>query len=378
MNVKFIKSKKFLFIILAIAILLVVISIIFSKKSYETINIGNNNLNKTLEEVEDYILNIKEYTATIEVTVNSNKNSNKYLIKQNHKEKNDEQEVLEPDTIKGVKLTYKDSSLIVENSNLNLEKINNEIILLNENKNEKINELNYLEKEIENKIKKELIINNLNTDNYNQIIYNEEIEEKINLINKEINEKELEEHKLELDKQNIFPKIDRLANIQEELEYSLEEYNELKNNSEIIDIAKEYLEKAYKNMKENVTPKFSKELSQTISNISDGKYKNMKITDNDIMVEVENGNYVSASQLSEGTIEQLYFSLRMAILKEISNETLPIFLDESFVFFDKNRLINTINYLNSNHDNQIIIFSCTEREKDILDYLNIKYNLITL
>lgn len=66
--------------------MLVIISIIFSK-SYETINIGNNNLNKTLEEVEDYILNIKEYTATIEVTVNSNKNNNKYLIKQNHKEK---------------------------------------------------------------------------------------------------------------------------------------------------------------------------------------------------------------------------------------------------------------------------------------------------
>ena len=122
MNVKFIKSKKFLIIVVGIAILLVIISIIFSKKSYETINIGNNNLNKTLEEVEDYILNIKEYTATIEVTVNSNKNSNKYLIKQ---EKNDEQEVLEPDTIKGVKLIYKDSSLIVENSNLNLEKIYN-------------------------------------------------------------------------------------------------------------------------------------------------------------------------------------------------------------------------------------------------------------
>ena len=125
MNVKFIKSKKFLIIVVGIAILLVIISIIFSKKSYETINIGNNNLNKTLEEVEDYILNIKEYTATIEVTINSNKNSNKYLIKQNHKEKNDEQEVLEPDTIKGVKLIYKDSSLIVENSNLNLEKIYN-------------------------------------------------------------------------------------------------------------------------------------------------------------------------------------------------------------------------------------------------------------
>ena len=125
MNVKFIKSKKFLFIILAIAILLVVISIIFSKKSYETINIGNNNLNKTLEEVEDYILNIKSYTATIEVTVNSNKNSNKYLIKQSHQEENDEQEVIEPGNISGVKITYKDSSLKVENSKLNLEKIYN-------------------------------------------------------------------------------------------------------------------------------------------------------------------------------------------------------------------------------------------------------------
>ena len=125
MNVKFIKSKKFLFIILAIAILLVAISIIFSKKSYETINIGNNNLNKTLEEVEDYILNIKSYTATIEVTVNSNKNSNKYLIKQSHQEENDEQEVIEPGNIRGVKITYKDSSLKVENSKLNLEKIYN-------------------------------------------------------------------------------------------------------------------------------------------------------------------------------------------------------------------------------------------------------------
>ena len=88
-------------------------------------NIGNNNLNKTLEEVEDYILNIKSYTATIEVTVNSNKNSNKYLIKQSHQEENDEQEVIEPGNIRGVKITYKDSSLKVENSKLNLEKIYN-------------------------------------------------------------------------------------------------------------------------------------------------------------------------------------------------------------------------------------------------------------
>ncbi len=125
MNVKFLKLKKFLFIIIVIAILLTIFLIFFSKKSYENMNIGNNNLNKTLEEVEDYILNIKSYTATIEVTVNSNKNSNKYLIKQSHQEENDKQEVIEPGNIRGVKITYKDSSLKVENSKLNLEKIYN-------------------------------------------------------------------------------------------------------------------------------------------------------------------------------------------------------------------------------------------------------------
>ena len=188
----------------------------------------------------------------------------------------------------------------------------------------------------------------------------------------------LEEHKLILDKENIFPKIDKLVNVQEELEYAINEYNELKNNSEIIDIAKEYLEKAYKNMKENITPKFSKQLSKTISKISDEKYKNIKITDNNIIVETENGNYVPISVLSEGTIQQLYLSLRISMIDELSEEKLPLFLDESFVFFDKNRLMNTINYLNNNYKNQIIIFSCTEREKEILNKLNIKYNLINM
>ena len=206
MNVKFIKSKKFLFIILAIATLLVIISIIFSKKSYETINIGNNNLNKTLEEVEDYILNIREYTATIEVTVNSNKNSNKYLIKQNHKEKNDEQEVLEPDTIKGVKLTYKDSSLIVENSNLNLEKIYNNYPYIESN-------ILWLNSFIEEY---------LNSEQRNITEKNEEIVMQI----KRKNDKKIATEELILDKKTVKPtKLSIMDNSKNVIVYIL--YNEI-------------------------------------------------------------------------------------------------------------------------------------------------------
>ena len=273
---------------------------------------------------------------------------------------------------------------IIKNNKLEINKINNEINLLLENKKEKIKELNNLEINEENYLKKELEnnynekINYLNINELKNDFLTEKIENKLSELNKKINEEKLKMHKLDLDERNLFNKIDNLSKIEERIEYLNEEAEELKNKNDIIEIAKEYLNLSYKQMKENVTPTFSEELSNTIYKISNGKYKNVKITDNDIVVEVENGKYIPIDLLSTGTIDQLYFSLRMAILKEVSEEELPIFLDEAFVFYDKNRLINTINYLSKNLNKQIIIFSCTERELNILNNLNIKYNLIKL
>ena len=284
---------------------------------------------------------------------------------------------------KKIKIKNKNKK-IIENNKLEINKINNEINLLLENKKEKINELNNLEINEENYLKKELEnnykekINYLNIEDLKKDFLTEKIENKLSELNNKINEEKLKMHKLDLDKRNIFNKLDNLSKIEERIEYLNEEAEELKNKNDIIEIAKEYLNLSYKQMKENVTPTFSKELSNTIYEISNGKYKNVKITDNDIVVEIENGKYIPIDLLSTGTIDQLYFSLRMAILKEVTEEELPIFLDEAFVFYDKNRLINTINYLSKKLNKQIIIFSCTERELNILNNLNIKYNLIKI
>ena len=284
---------------------------------------------------------------------------------------------------KKIKIKNKNKK-IIENNKLEINKINNEINLLLENKKKKINELNNLEINEENYLKKELEnnykekINYLNIEDLKKDFLTEKIENKLSELNNKINEEKLKMHKLDLDKRNIFNKLDNLSKIEERIEYLNEEADELKNKNDIIEIAKEYLNLSYKQMKENVTPTFSKELSNTIYEISNGKYKNVKITDNDIVVEIENGKYIPIDLLSTGTIDQLYFSLRMAILKEVTEEELPIFLDEAFVFYDKNRLINTINYLSKKLNKQIIIFSCTERELNILNNLNIKYNLIKI
>ena len=63
----------------------------------------------------------------------------------------------------------------------------------------------------------------------------------------------------------------------------------------------------------------------------------------------------------------------------MSEEKVPILLDEAFAFYDNSRLENILKYLNDNYKNrQIIIFSCTDREKNILNKNNILFNYIEL
>ena len=133
-------------------------------------------------------------------------------------------------------------------------------------------------------------------------------------------------------------------------------------------------------MKESVTPKFTQQLSETIAKITNGKYTNVKFNDElGLVTELENGNYVLANRLSVGTIDQLYLSLRLSIIKELSEETIPIFLDESFAYYDDERLKNILQFIFDEFKNmQIIIFTCTNREKNIFDELKINYNFIEL
>ena len=58
---------------------------------------------------------------------------------------------------------------------------------------------------------------------------------------------------------------------------------------------------------------------------------------------------------------------------------MPIILDEVFAYYDEERLKNILKYINDNYsDKQIIILTCTNREKNILDNLKIEYNMVNI
>ena len=263
------------------------------------------------------------------------------------------------------------------NQEINLLKNNNKttdekIINLKNNFNLKIN----LEKE---KIKNKYL-NKIEKNKINNLINLKNINYEINNLQNKINNKKIELHQLELDQKNIEPKLDNLSKIQEELVNNKDKMLTLQNLNMSFELAKQVLEKSYDEMKNTVTPKFTQELSKNIDNITAGKYTNLMFNDEEgLIVETENGNYVPASRLSIGTIDQLYLSLRLSMIEELSEEKMPIILDEAFAYYDEQRLANILKYLNEKYSShQVILFTCTQREKNILNKENIECNVISL
>lgn len=116
------KKKIIIAVIIVIVIIIAIISVKFSKSTYKISNIGNNT-DINLDDVDKYIYSINSYEAKIEVEVNSNKNSNKYIIKQTHMTNEDIQEIIEPNNINGIKMIYKDNKLEIKNAKLNITKM---------------------------------------------------------------------------------------------------------------------------------------------------------------------------------------------------------------------------------------------------------------
>ena len=59
---------------------------------------------------------------------------------------------------------------------------------------------------------------------------------------------------------------------------------------------------------------------------------------------------ISVDRLSEGTLEQIYFSIRMAASEMLLEEPMPVILDDAFAFYDDKRLESVIKWLSVSSD----------------------------
>lgn len=173
---------------------------------------------------------------------------------------------------------------------------------------------------------------------------------------------ELERIRSELREKEI-----RRENIREQYEEAEKSDSQirLEEQCRALELAVEELQKAAQVTAGSMERSMSRRASEIFSAITDGKYRSLE-TDRQRGITVWDGERkIPAGRLSRGTVEQIYFCIRMAAAEILTEEPLPLILDDVFAFYDDKRLESVLKWL-SGQEKQVIIFTCHSREKKLL------------
>lgn len=168
----------------------------------------------------------------------------------------------------------------------------------------------------------------------------------------------------------------------------LAEYKECEENSylptmesmeiDALNLAMNTIEQLSGNIHSQVGGGLRKRTSQILSEITGGKYREVLIDQDFGMAVNTQDRTVPLERLSRGTIEQIYFSLRMAAGELFcGKESFPVILDDVFGMYDEDRLAAVLRWLYK-EQKQIIISTCHKREMEILDKEGIPYEKLFL
>jgi DNA repair exonuclease SbcCD ATPase subunit len=202
----------------------------------------------------------------------------------------------------------------------------------------------------------------------------EELEQKTAWLIDEIGNIERELAETEIRKEEAERINERLAHLRSQKE-------ELNMKKEVDKIAKKTLEEVYTGLKEKFIPQLQERAGAIFEKITGGKYTELVIREEDLEVFVKTperllgtstpgqgreDRYLSLkiahAALSQGTKDQLYLSLRMALSAIVSGgKALPLVFDESFYTSDELRLKETFAVLQHiAQTNQILLFTHNE------------------
>ena len=178
---------------------------------------------------------------------------------------------------------------------------------------------------------------------------------------------ELERIRSELGEKEI-----RRENIREQYEESEKSDRQLRLEEQCraLELAVEELQKAAQVTAGSMERSMSRRASEIFSAITDGKYRSLE-TDRQRGITVWDGERkIPAGRLSRGTVEQIYFCIRMAAAEILTEEPVPVILDDVFAFYDDKRLESVLKWL-SGQGKQVIIFTCHSREEELLRGLTV-------
>jgi DNA repair exonuclease SbcCD ATPase subunit len=167
---------------------------------------------------------------------------------------------------------------------------------------------------------------------------------------------------------------------QEYREYCLacSEKDSLETDLEGIRLALQTIEELSAERQKRAGAGLKKRMSEILFRITGGRYAAVSF-DREMNMDLYTADScVPLLQVSRGTVEQVYFSLRMAAAELLcGEEELPLILDEVFASYDDRRLEEALRWL-AEQKRQVLLFSCTGREEKLLKRLGIPCHTIPL
>lgn len=118
-----------------------------------------------------------------------------------------------------------------------------------------------------------------------------------------------------------------------------------------LSLAAKRLEEAIFEARAHLGPELQEHTGQILSEITGGRYNEVQIdfTPGNLEIHLrspETGALVEPGALSMGTVDQLYFALRIALAHQLTHgRRFPLILDDPFASFDRERLVATIKML---------------------------------
>ena len=214
-----------------------------------------------------------------------------------------------------------------------------------------------------------------------QMKYAREFQKRVRMKNRWMSRQEKLKWSKESLKQDYDEKETDFRNLQEEYrEYEENSYLPTLEEMEVqaLNLAMETIEMLSENIHHQVGRKLRTRTSQILSEITGGKYQEV-LMDAAFHMTVNTGDRtIGLERLSRGTMEQIYFSLRMAAGELLcQEESFPVILDDVFGMYDEERLAAVLKWMHK-ENKQIIISTCHKREMEILDREGIPYQKLLL
>jgi uncharacterized protein YhaN len=187
-------------------------------------------------------------------------------------------------------------------------------------------------------------------------------------------QKQIERVKLEITaldtRMEQVPSEGELVKVMEELALLKDKKDKYELAGSSLILARQVLNDAAAKLQQDYVPALNNEISKMMSLMTSGRYEMIRTNDKlQINLEVpETDELISVSRLSGGTIDQVYFCMRIAavLILERNREILPLFLDEPFSQYDENRVLKAFQLLKEiSEKHQVFFFTCRARESEL-------------